>query len=119
MGYIRHHALIVIGRDDHGIAIARSKALRIFDGYGDWMRLVSPLIKSVINGYASFYIAPDGSKEGWRDSDTGDRKRAEFVAWITSNRDILIGLSLVEVAGFGGDDHTPTVTEFGADMEEL
>ena len=35
-----------------------------------------------MNSYLSFFIPPDGSKEGWPDSDLGDERRARFIAWL-------------------------------------
>ena len=88
MGYIRHHAIVVTGTDyipmagnPQGITPAQAKAVEIFGA-----RNVSALLKSVMNGYHSFFVQPDGSKEGWADSDTGDRLRDEFVAWLDVQR---------------------------------
>jgi hypothetical protein len=74
MGYIKHHAIVVCGWDD--IAIAHEKAIEIFG------ELVSNVVPGVINGYQSFFIAPDGSKEGWEVSTTHDDKRDEYIEWI-------------------------------------
>lgn len=73
MGYIRHHAIMVTGSDyDDRLASVHKTAKEIFG------ELVSPIIESKINGYLSFFIAPDGSKEGWDISDEGNNNRAEF-----------------------------------------
>jgi len=42
----------------------------------------SEIVESPINGYKSFMITPDGSKEGWEASDKGIAMRAEWVAWM-------------------------------------
>lgn len=78
MGYIRHHAIVVTSHGDHAFN-AHRKAVLIFG------HLVSNIIDSEFNGYMSFFIAPDGSKEGWSDSDDYDSKRNEFISWIKSN----------------------------------
>lgn len=75
MGYIRHHSIVVTGISEY-IAEARNKAIEIFSG------LVSGIIPSICNGYESFFIAPDGSKEGWSDSNEGDLKRDGFIEWL-------------------------------------
>lgn len=74
MGYIRHDAIVVTAyRKDHAIA-ARATAF-------EFGLAVSDLVESPMNGYVSFLIAPDGSKEGWKDSDDGDAKRTLWLAW--------------------------------------
>ena len=35
-----------------------------------------------VNGMVTVILAPDGSKEGWSDSDTGDRLREEFIEYL-------------------------------------
>ena len=75
MGYIRHHSIIVTGFGEY-ITKAHNKALEIFN------ELVSERVKSVCNGYESFFIAPDGSKAGWDDSIEGDEKRKQFMEWL-------------------------------------
>ena len=95
MGYIRHHSIVVTTFDDDSIKEAHQKAKNLF-GH------VSEIVKSSINGYMSFFIAPDGSKEGWPDSDTGDKLRKEFIDWIEEGEESRY-LDYVEV--FYGDDN--------------
>ena len=77
MGWIRHHAIVVTGGDyDDSVAKAHEKAVELCEA------LVSPVLESKINGYLSFFVAPDGSKEGWEESDKGDEARASFKAWL-------------------------------------
>ena len=59
----------------------RLKALAIF---GDV--LVSELVSSGVNGIKSFFVAPDGSKEGWDAAEIGDAKRNEFIKWLETGR---------------------------------
>lgn len=80
MGYMRHHAIIVTSWSER-IIEAHQKALEIF---GDWE--VTPIQRTRVNVYDTFFIGPDGSKEGWEDSDAGDRRRDEFVAWLDTQR---------------------------------
>lgn len=77
MGYIRDHAIVVVGTYDHWIDLAHTEAVRIFP----WVSKVSP---KAMNDSQSFFVPPDGSKEGWESSDTGDARRAEFAAWLRS-----------------------------------
>ena len=80
MGRLCEHAIVVTGyypQGDHWADIAHGVAVDIF-GRG----LVSPVIHGVVNDVRSFFIAPDGSKEGWSESDEHDKKRAEYVKWL-------------------------------------
>lgn len=81
MGYMRHHAIIMTSFDDVLIKEARDKANKLFSE-----GMVSELLMSPVNGYCSFFIAPDGSKEGWNESDEGDDAREEFKTWLLSKR---------------------------------
>ena len=74
MGYIRHHAIVVTSNEE-GIKKSHTKAKEIFPN-------VSNIMKDGINGYQSFFIPPDGSKEGWPSSHKGDQRRKEYVQWI-------------------------------------
>ncbi|MBK8434452.1 MAG: hypothetical protein IPL28_25580 [Chloroflexi bacterium] len=60
-----------------------------------------------MNGYRSLLICPDGSKEGWPDSDKGDERREEMREWLDSHKDAdgSSAFSWVEFS-FSPDDHT-------------
>ncbi len=79
MGHIRHHAVVVTSLDE-GIEPFHAKAVEIFGG------AVSAIVNSEVNGYRSFLVAPDGSKEGWEVSADGERRRHEFIAYLTQRR---------------------------------
>lgn len=79
MGYIRDHT-IVISSYGEKIKLAHEKAEKIFPNIQ-----VSPILKGMINGCESFYIAPDGSKEGWEESNEGDERRKKFVSYLVKN----------------------------------
>ena len=81
MGYMRHHAIIVTSWDANRLATAHAKASELF-------ARISPIIPSSINGYgyASFFIPPDGWKEGWAESDNGDSQRNLYVEWLDLQR---------------------------------
>jgi hypothetical protein len=82
MGYIRHHAIVVTG-GEYGplpISIAHKRAVEMF---GDQ---VSSMIVGCVNSYQTFVIGPDGSKEGWPESDEGDERRKAFKAFMDSRR---------------------------------
>jgi hypothetical protein len=101
MGYMCHHAIIVTTYDDVKAQEAHTKALELG-------MQVSPVIVSHTNGYLTFLISPDGSKEGWETSDQGDRNRKQFIDWMNSKRysDNSSALMWVEVQY--GDDNGDT-----------
>ena len=80
MGLIRHHGIIVTsGCGPERIREAWIKAVEIFDGF------ISAITDSPVNGYQSFLIVPDGSKEGWDRSYEGNKRRKEFIHWLKIN----------------------------------
>ena len=92
MGYIKHNAIIVTDKSfDNGIKELREKAIEL-------ELPCSEIINSGCNGFKSFFIAPDGSKEGWNRSNIMDEKRKEFKKYCH-------GFDVVEI-------------EYGADLEK-
>lgn len=104
MGYIRHHSVIVTTANDDAIEAAHVAAVAIGG-------CVSPIMHSGMNGYRSFAMLPDGSKEGWEDSDIGDGRRDSIIGWIDRyNQKVgYRAFDWVEVQ-FGGDDESSAVT---------
>lgn len=99
MGYIRHHAIVVTANDyNDDIEQAHEKAKEIFG------ELVSEIITSKINGYQSFFIAPDGSKEFWTLSDEHDEKRSEFIKYLKSKAYVDGSSNLRYAELYYGDD---------------
>ena len=100
MGYIQHHAIVVTGTYDEWIESAHVKAVDLF---GETQ--ASAIVNSKMNGTKSFFVGPDGSKEGWEDSDRGDRNRDKFIAYLDGLRyeDGSSPLSWVEVL-YGDDE---------------
>jgi hypothetical protein len=75
MGTIQHDAIIVTGRDYKNhcpVKRLHNVAKIIFPS-------VSDILESGTNGYQSFFVPPDGSKEMWEESDTGDERRKIFI----------------------------------------
>lgn len=93
MGTFQHHA-IVLTTDEEYITPVLETAQRIFGPR------VSAPISSGWNGYVSIFIAPDGSKEGWTESNYGDQRRAEFKAWLRNESNYEGYHSWVEI-GYG------------------
>jgi hypothetical protein len=79
MGYILHHTIVVTHWEKEKIESLHKKALELFEG-----KLVSNIVDSAINSNYSFFIAPDGSKEGWDASDMYNKKRDQLKELLTS-----------------------------------
>ena len=106
MGYIRNHAIVDTATYGDYIQQAHAKAVEIFG------ENVSALTPEVINGSRSFLVPPDGSKEGWGESDEGDKRRELFKEWLRAQayEDHSTPLHWVELR-YGGDDREAIVEE--------
>ncbi len=100
MGYIRHHAIVVTGWDAAQLATAHEKA----DDLG--MR-PSAIIRSHMNGYETFLVPPDGSKEGWDESDDGDKSRKTFTRWMSEEAPYLAWV----VVQYGDEERVTKIME--------
>lgn len=90
MSETTHHAIIVTSGLPHAIFTAAQKAREIF---GEKQIYLTP---PGVNGVRSFLVPPDGSKDGWSDSDEGDRRRMIFLRWI-QDAEIAYALEWVEI----------------------
>jgi len=108
MGHIRNHAIIVTAEYGDHIHRAHTKARQIFGNY------VSEVTPSGTNGSQSFFVPPDGSKEGWEESHAGDRRREEFKTWLRAQAydDYSTPFSWVEL-WYGGDDMDAQIEDDG------
>lgn len=93
MGEIKDVAIVVACHDLRDAEKAHAEAKRIFSevpqfGYEDagFDSLVSEIVPGVVNGGASFFIAPDGSKYGWSTADKAAVARDRFCAWLEAQR---------------------------------
>lgn len=99
MGYMRHDAIVVTGWKKEQVEEVHNKAKQLCNP------LVSEIIEGVSNSQYSFFIAPDGSKEGWEPSDFHEVARDRFISWLDKNtryEDGSTGINAVAV-NFGGD----------------
>ena len=105
MGTIRHNAIVCTSDFEEIINLVHKKAFEIFEGK------VTNVVGGCTNGYSSFLVVPDGSKEDQDTSDEWDNKRDEFIEWINGyiftdgefkNEELNIYLDYVELS-FGGD----------------
>jgi len=97
MGTTSHHTIVVSGcKEDVKKAIKKAKI--IFTKHLESDKLISECIVSS-NCTNSFFIAPDGSKEGWNTSNSGDNAREDFINYLNKKK-IHLDYIMVE---FGGD----------------
>lgn len=73
MGVEQHHAVLYGHWDPAVVAEAHAAARRIFPS-------VTDIVRSERNGWSWFMVPPDGSKDGWDASRTGDERRRTFLA---------------------------------------
>ena len=125
MGYIKHHSIIVSGWQIKEVKEAHQKAIEIFEKefssepytkpYGS--TLISPIISGLTGSQESFFIAPDGSKEGWETSKNGDNARKLFLDWLQNSHNNYC--EYVEVI-FGGDsDYNEILRSKTSDLDGL
>ena len=112
MGYFKHHSIIVTSVFKNDIDKARITALQTFkelNGYFDekYEDLVTEIFEGIANRQYTFFIIPDGSKEGWTPSDLCNTGRDLFLKWMEEND---TGCNYVEVI-FGGDDDYCEITK--------
>jgi hypothetical protein len=88
MGYMRNHLIIVSSHSEDKVNNVRLKALEIFKDTWNtrFSQMVGNVVASPLNGESSFVIFPDGSKEGWEDSDIGDNYRADFISYVEGQK---------------------------------
>jgi hypothetical protein len=103
MGYILHHTIVVTSWRNESVeeahAIAESLGLP-----------VSGIVDGVINGQKSFFVAPDGSKEGWSESDKCDEARDALKSYMNGMIRAERWLDWAEIR-LGGDDKVSEVLE--------
>lgn len=98
MGRMRHHAIVVTSWSHERLAEVFAEAERL--GCEP-----TPISAEQTNGYRSFLVPPDGSKEGWDTSDAGDNNRAALINFIRE-RFYIDGGTYIDWAEvqFGDDD---------------
>jgi hypothetical protein len=75
MSVTQHNAIIVTAHSEQRAEAAWQRASELD-------MLISPIAEDDVNGWCTFVVFPDGSKEGWPESDEGDRQRAKFREWL-------------------------------------
>lgn len=104
MGYMRHDAIVVTSWNREAIDEAAAKARDL------GLEVLGPSAE-VTNGVSTLLVCPDGSKEGWGESDAFDAKRAKYLEHLNSVRygDNSSCLSWVALA-YGSDDSEAAIT---------
>jgi len=100
-----HHAILVTSWKGEHIEEAHEKARELFN------KMVSEISPEVINHYRSFAIFPDGSKEGWLESEQGDELRERFISWL---KEANLYLSWVEVQ-YGDEENNNLVLHYSGE----
>lgn len=113
MGYTKHHTIIVSSWNKETITKVHKRAKKIFkENFGDiGLEAVSKLLLSPLNEFYTFIVAPDGSQEGWEESDKGDEARLKLFNYARTIKGSE-RLSYVELAYGGDDDMTDVLNTF-------
>ena len=121
MGYMCHHAIIVTSWDERSIVAAHKKACELFGNknFLGTISYITEITPGAINGYRSFLIPPDGSKEGWEHSYCGDIARNRFTRWLDSQKDNYCEYVEVQFGDENGNNRLLKQTTFGEEFEEL
>lgn len=88
MGYMRHYAIIVTSHSAICASAAHLKATELFNALEfdcSDSGMVTNMVVTPTNGYASFMVGTDGSKLGWDDSLRADKARSEFIEYLSDN----------------------------------
>ena len=111
MRNIRHHAIIVTCNDRKILDSIRARALELYKMHmeaSNGALLVSEIKDSIVNNYGTFFIIPDGSKEGYDASDDGDVIREKLIDFINPlTKSEAYHLSYSEIS-YGADDGKTT-----------
>lgn len=113
MGYMRHNAIVVTSSSPS--AFDKVYAFAVASG-----ACVTNVVDGVVNGYRSFMVCPDGSKEGWAQSEVGDLQRFAILDYIRTfawPEDGSSPIDWVEVQ-FGDDRKVTEVVASGDDDQK-
>jgi hypothetical protein len=93
MGYMKHDSIVLTSWNEKHLIKAQRKARTL--GLP-----TSNIVESWVNNEGAFFIAPDGSKEGWEESNKGNELRDEFKRWLKSSK---LYIDWIHIS-FGGDN---------------
>lgn len=112
MGTIKHDTLVVTSFRENDINKAHTKIKELLiekfkeNEFIKADSIVSEVLKGLANDQFSFFVAPDGSKEGWTTSTNVDEVRETFIEWLDGDNGYF---DYVQVR-FGGDWESADVT---------
>jgi len=107
MGYIRHEAIVVTSFGEEYIQKAKK--------FAEGLKLHTTGIVKTINGYCTFLIAPDGSKEGWIESDEHEQARKDWCVWADKQSVNGVYFDYAYISFGGDDDHCRVIQYSGKD----
>lgn len=81
MSHVIHEIIAVTSYNKNHIRWAWSRADALFPSDGILIR-VTPVYQSHVNGYYTFIVLPDGSKEGWEEAEVSAKQRGELIEWL-------------------------------------
>jgi len=103
MGFFNHQAIIVICSNGELAKEVHKKAVEMYP-------YTTELLVTKVNAYYSFMLGPDGSKEGWKDSNEGEKLREEFVEYLKHMNIVLNKWGLQWCAINFPEDDKPYIT---------
>lgn len=118
MGTIINDAIVVTGRRND-VMITRFKAR-------DLGLAVTEVVPHSVNGHCTYLIVPDGSKEGWQESDEADDARDAWKTWVSEQKSVAkhppypVQAPIVDWVHvrYGGDFEGASVVDHGGDSSE-
>lgn len=107
MGYIRHHTIAITSWKKEELEKLHIKINAIAPN------IITNIYKSPLNGYHTFYLIPDGSKEGWEESEAYNeiRNRIKNIIKEMKYDDGSNCIRFCELY-YGGDDSKPKIEGF-------
>ena len=85
MRNIQHHTIVITCNDRNVLESIREKAIQLYKSdmeASNGSKLLTEIHESLINSYFTFFVIPDGSKEGYDASDDADIIREKLIAFI-------------------------------------
>ena len=102
MSVERHHIMVVTYWNPVTLNMAHGRAQAL-------LLRPTPIVPSGVEGWGTFYISPDGHKEGWAESDEWDARRQELCSWIEEE---CKPVEYVLLAYGGSEGQPPSIVRF-------
>ncbi|MDX2195794.1 MAG: hypothetical protein NW207_05205 [Cytophagales bacterium] len=113
MKNIKHHTIIVTCQEKAETENIRNQIVALYKQKMEVKtghKLITPIFESLINSFFTFYIIPDGSKEGYDASEDGDILRQEVYSLLLTykSQHPHIYIAYAELS-YGGDNEAPKI----------